>query len=200
MWSWEVLRESESVFQQAVPLLGDYKTSYLRTCEKKEYMLLQQELGEISGVGVNHLASWRVVLTWLSSSVSHSSNSGMALILLLQQKGCVDTKAAGYCTSLAARGNWMGNSCWGWRHWVVIGLGNTRCLTPSHTGNPGESLLSLPWAPWAMWYSFCGSWLYKRFLGMHLVRIRKLAAPMLAFGMCTIFRVLFPINIFNRIW
>lgn len=28
----------------------------------------------------------------------------MALILLLQQKGCVDTKAAGYCTSLAAKG------------------------------------------------------------------------------------------------
>lgn len=71
-------------------------------------------------------------------------------------------------------------------------------LTPSHTGNPGESLLSLLWASGAKWYLFCGSWLYKRFLGMHLVRIRKLAAPMLAFGMNTTFRVSFPINMLNR--
>lgn len=72
-------------------------------------------------------------------------------------------------------------------------------LTPSHTGNCGESLLSLLWAPGAMWYLFCGSWLHKRFLGMHIVRIRKLATPMLAFGMYTTFRVSFPINILNRI-
>jgi len=74
-----------------------------------------------------------------------------------------------------------------------------RGLTPSHSGNAGESLLSLPWAPGAMWCLFCGSWLCKRFLGMYLIRIRKLAAPMLAFGMYTIFRVSFPINILNRI-
>lgn len=34
---------------------------------------------------------------------------------------------------------------------------------------------------------------------MRLVRIRKLAAPMLAFGTDTVFRVSFPINILNRI-
>lgn len=146
MWSCEILRESKTGFQQAVPLLGDYKTSYLWTCEKKRYALIQQELGKTSSVGVSHVASSRVALTWLLSSVRQSSSSGMVLILLLQQQGCVDTNAAG--CSLAVRGNWTGSCCWGWCHWVVIGLSCMHSLTPSHTGSPRESLLSLPCALW----------------------------------------------------
>lgn len=83
------------VFQQAVPLLGDYKTSYLWTWEKKKYTLIQQELGKTFSVRVIHMASSRIALTWLLSSVRQFSSSGMALILLLQQQGCVDTKAVG---------------------------------------------------------------------------------------------------------
>lgn len=41
------------------------------------------------------MASSRIALTWLLSSVRQFSSSGMALILLLQQQGCVDTKAVG---------------------------------------------------------------------------------------------------------
>lgn len=59
------------------------------------YVPFQWELGKAFGIGVVHPASLGVALSWVLSSARLSSSSGVAPILLLQQQGCVDAKAAG---------------------------------------------------------------------------------------------------------